>query len=276
MSENRDLSGKEWASGHVDANGIRIHYHRTGGDKPPVVLAHGITDNGLCWTRLARALQVDFDVIMYDARGHGSSDAPEEGYSITDHVGDLVGLAQVLKLEKPILMGHSMGGGIVARTAAEYPELPRAVILEDPVHMFEPPSYTVEEWQARAAEIHAEIANRKTMTREQLIELCRTELHPNWSEEELGPWAESKLQVSPHIAQIYGAMPSLQESFPRIRCPVLILKADADKETKREEQKVANLLASGTLIHVEGAGHNVRRDNFPATLQALTDFLNGL
>jgi N-formylmaleamate deformylase len=46
-----------WPSGNVIANGIRIHYHRTGGDKPPVVLSHGSTDNGLYWTRVAQALE---------------------------------------------------------------------------------------------------------------------------------------------------------------------------------------------------------------------------
>lgn len=37
-----------WQAGDVNVNGIKIHYHRTGGAKPPLVLAHGITDNGLC------------------------------------------------------------------------------------------------------------------------------------------------------------------------------------------------------------------------------------
>jgi pimeloyl-ACP methyl ester carboxylesterase len=65
----------EWFSGDVVANGIRTHYSRTGGQtgggKPPLVLAHGATDSGLCWSRLARALEADYDVIMPDARGHG-------------------------------------------------------------------------------------------------------------------------------------------------------------------------------------------------------------
>ena len=40
-----------WTSNTVDANGITLHYWRTGGDKPALVLCHGITDNGLCWRR---------------------------------------------------------------------------------------------------------------------------------------------------------------------------------------------------------------------------------
>ena len=46
----------DWQTGIVEANGVRLHYTRTGGDKPPVVLAHGVTDDGLCWSPVAAAL----------------------------------------------------------------------------------------------------------------------------------------------------------------------------------------------------------------------------
>src|SRR5438105_6683569 len=99
----------EWFSGDVDANGIRIHYYRTGGDKPPLVLAHGATDSGLCWTRVARDLESDYDVIMPDARGHGMSEAPDGGYTSADHAADLAGVIRGLGLERPAVAGHSMG-----------------------------------------------------------------------------------------------------------------------------------------------------------------------
>src|SRR5262245_60062606 len=75
-------SMNQWSSQDVTANGITIHYYRTGnGDKPALVLSHGASDSGLCWTRLTRALEADYDVIMPDARGHGLSDAPATGYA---------------------------------------------------------------------------------------------------------------------------------------------------------------------------------------------------
>ena len=91
----------QWFSGDAVANGIKIHYNRTGGDKPPVVLSHGFSDNGLCWTRIAQTLEKTYDVIIPDARGHGFSDAPKEGYSAEDQAADLAGLIQALGLEKP-------------------------------------------------------------------------------------------------------------------------------------------------------------------------------
>lgn len=45
-----------WQSGDIVVNGLRLHYTRTGGDKPQVVLVHGFSDDGLCWTPVAEAL----------------------------------------------------------------------------------------------------------------------------------------------------------------------------------------------------------------------------
>ena len=45
-----------WQEDYVETNGLRLHYARTGGDGPPVVLAHGFSDDGLCWTAVAEAL----------------------------------------------------------------------------------------------------------------------------------------------------------------------------------------------------------------------------
>lgn len=56
-----------WTDGYVMANGIRIHYWRTGGDQPVLVMAHGSSDDGLCWTNLAKELEADYDIIMADA-----------------------------------------------------------------------------------------------------------------------------------------------------------------------------------------------------------------
>src|ERR1700719_2990387 len=122
----------EWFSGDVGANGIRLHYYRTGGDKPPIVLSHGATDDGLCWTRVARALEADYDVIMPDARGHGLSEAPEEGYTAQARAADLAGLIGALELQKPAVGGHSMGAMTTFYLAATRPALVRCAILEDP------------------------------------------------------------------------------------------------------------------------------------------------
>ncbi len=116
-----------------EANGIAIHYLRTGGAKPPIVLLHGLTCSGATWAPIARALERDFDVVMPDARGHGGSSAPLHGYSYDDHANDVLGLIRVLELDPPIVIGHSMGG-MVAAVVASRARL-RGVILVDPTFL---------------------------------------------------------------------------------------------------------------------------------------------
>src|ERR1700694_4237700 len=99
----------DWFSGDLAANGIKMHYYRTGGNKPPLVLSHGATDSGLCWTRLARALESDYDVILPDARGPGLSCGPPSGGASSDRAADLAGLIDALGLTRPAVGGHSMG-----------------------------------------------------------------------------------------------------------------------------------------------------------------------
>src|SRR6185295_6452336 len=59
-SSSRRTNMTHWQSGDVEANGLRLHYTRTAGAGPQVVLAHGFSDDGLCWTPLAEALAPEY------------------------------------------------------------------------------------------------------------------------------------------------------------------------------------------------------------------------
>src|SRR5580692_3042803 len=124
-----------WMSGVCEANGINIHYLRSGGCKPPLVLLHGLTASGACWIPLARALEGEYDVVMPDARGHGNSSTPPTGYRYENYASDVVGLIQGLGLAAPVLLGHSMGGMTAAVVASQITTAIRAVILADPTFL---------------------------------------------------------------------------------------------------------------------------------------------
>src|SRR4051812_40372919 len=128
----RRLMRKDWHTGFVETNGLRLHYTRRGGDKPPIVLAHGVTDAGPCWTPVADALAAEYDAIMVDARGHGHSDAPEGGYGPADQADDLAGVITALELERPAVLGHSMGAATALVLAGAYSDRVGAILLEDP------------------------------------------------------------------------------------------------------------------------------------------------
>jgi pimeloyl-ACP methyl ester carboxylesterase len=124
-----------WTTGICEANGINIHYLRTGGSKPPVVLLHGLTGSGACWSLLARALEGEYDVVMPDARAHGNSSTPLNGYRYENLAGDVIGLIVGLGLTAPGVLGHSMGGMTAAVVASRLTTAIRGVILVDPTFL---------------------------------------------------------------------------------------------------------------------------------------------
>jgi pimeloyl-ACP methyl ester carboxylesterase len=111
---------------------LSIHYYRTGGDNPKLIFNHGAGDDGLCWTRVDKELEADYDAIPIDARGHGKSSSGKGDYSNVQRVADLAGLIQALGLERPVVRGHSMGADMCMSFATVHPELRRAIFLEDP------------------------------------------------------------------------------------------------------------------------------------------------
>jgi pimeloyl-ACP methyl ester carboxylesterase len=125
----------DWNMAVCKTNGIIIHYTRTGGGKPTLVLLHGLTANGACWTGLAHLLEKEYDIIMPDARGHGESSVPDYGYRYEDHANDIIGLINFLRLPPPVLLGHSMGGMTAAVVASRSPKLLRGLILADPTFL---------------------------------------------------------------------------------------------------------------------------------------------
>jgi pimeloyl-ACP methyl ester carboxylesterase/predicted dehydrogenase len=267
-----------WPADDVIANGIKIHYYRTGGNKPPLVLAHGFSDNGLCWTPVARALEHDYDVIMVDARGHGLSDAPDEAYAYEDRAADLVGLIQALGLEKPTVMGHSMGASTVAAAAAEYPNVIGKAILEDPPWRDEDPGedLSADEIEERVKEWHDRLLANKEKSREALIAGAREE-SPTWSEAELGPWAESKRQLSLKVLH-RSARPwtPWREVAEKIACPTLLITADTEAGaivSPEVAEEAAALNDQIQVVRIEGAGHSIRREAFKPYMQAVRNFL---
>jgi len=260
-------------TGMIETNGIKIHYERTGGDKPPIVFSHGITDNGRCMLRLAEHFAPRFDAILVDARGHGLSEAPEEGYDADDHADDLLGMINTLELEKPILYGHSMGARTLSRFAAKYPNLPSAVILEDPVFITPMSEAENQASQAWAAQMPEQIRRWHQMSETELVALAKEQGHPDWTTAEEIEWAKAKAQVSPLVFNMGESMRTIPQDFPKITCPVLILKADAPQEVREKNKVAAKLLKNGKIFHVTGAGHNIRRDNWAELIQHIEDFL---
>ena len=270
-----------WTDGYVVTNGIRIHYWRTGGDKPVLLMAHGYSDDGLCWVDLAKELEADYDIIMADARGHGLSDPPSRSDSADAQVEDLAGLIRELKLEKPILMGHSMGSASAAWLAAKYPDIPGAVVLEDPRLVSRSAgdprvSANAAVQTAQQEKRRLQILAKNNKSYDELLAECMKN-SPIWSRSECAYWARSKKLYHPNTAlRSRSGRPSMSELFSKITAPTLILKADAQGQTRMQNEEVAQLLSNGRIVHVEGAGHCVHRDQMQRAVKAINTFFGEL
>jgi N-formylmaleamate deformylase len=256
-----------WQAEFVAADGPRLHYTRTGGDKPPLVLAHGVTDDGLCWSRVAAELAPDYDVVMVDARGHGRSDAPESGYDPGQQADDLAGVIAALGLQKPAMLGHSMGAATTLVLAGTYPDVPGAILLEDPPAWWTD-WYDSEDGASRRAEMRTRFFGLKEKTREALLVDQRAE-QPEWSDAELGPWADAKERFSPNVLAVLGEENPRRVDWapllPRITCPALLITADPDLGgivTGESAAALKGIVPHLEIGHVPGAGHNIRRDRF--------------
>ncbi len=266
-----------FSSEEVVAQGVRLHYYRSGGALPPLVLVHGITDDGLCWTPVAEFLSENFDVIMVDMRGHGKSEAPEAGYTLGNLAGELADLIRVLGLEKPILIGHSMGAITALLLAGLFPELPRAILLEDPPPFWCPVPLVVQDNDIRNG-LESWIDGNKRKTSADLYAEGRT--NATWSEAELEPWVNSKHRYSPKIVELVHPEDMISIGFPNliqnITCPVLLLSSDKQMgaaSSSKEIEKLKPWIPQLKLAHVAGAGHNIRRDQFEGYMQIVNQFL---
>lgn len=256
-----------WMSGSCEANGIHIHYLRTGGRKPPLVLLHGLTGSGSCWTPLARALEGEYDVVMPDARGHGNSSTPFAGYRYENHAADVVGLIQGLGLAAPVLLGHSMGGMTAAVVASRPGTAIGGVILADPT--FLSPERQREVYESDVVEQHRRLLS---LNKDEVVAEARLR-HPQRSSELLELLAEARLRTRIGAFDVLRPPnPEYQELVSTIGVPSLLVIGDngavVSLETARELQNWNPRLR---VEQIGNAGHGLpydQPDRFEAVVRS--------
>jgi pimeloyl-ACP methyl ester carboxylesterase len=212
-----------WQQAICKVNGIDVHYLRTGGDKPPVVLLHGLMTNGACWTPLARSLEEDYDVVMPDARGHGNSSAPSEGYCYDNLATDVLSLIEVLGLAAPLLIGHSMGGMTAAVVANRNPKRIRGLILADPCFLTPQRQHEVHE-----SDVVAQHHRNLNRSKEDFLAELRFR-HHHRSYEIIELLVQARFQTSMHAFQVLiPPNPDYVELIKTLDIPSLLVMGDVD------------------------------------------------
>jgi len=255
---------------------------------PPLLLLHGVTRFGREWEQLVPELAQHWRVLTLDQRGHGGSGrAPS--YLVVDYVADAVRFVREAVGVPLVLFGHSLGAMVAAAVAAEAPDFVRAVVLEDPPFHTMGKGIAGSAWEAQFIGVR-EVA-RRGGTIEQLADALAEIRLPTASGgyKRLGDlrdraalcWsAECVTRLDPEVLTpvIEGRWLDgydVAGVFARIRCPVLLLQADAAAGgtlTDEDVQLAQRSITACRVIRFPGASHQIHRDQLDATLRAVREF----
>lgn len=279
-----ELVPAHWQTGAIEAeDGARIHYTRTGGTKPTVLLLHGIQGNGLMWLRTAQALEATYDLLMPDFRGHGQSSRVETSWSTTLLVKDTLALMRELALERPYIVGHSLGADIAGRLAAITPA--RAVVLVDPALRNMAAALALDPdrpppWMHALIEIMRSLREQPHAERMQIGRRLLPPGAPVWSEADYVSFVEAQAQFDPAIYPYTSKMDYLcemPEVITRINCPLLLLTARPMLPSLDMDELVAvwkQNWREGQHVHFADSGHFIPAEQFDRFIEVLTRFLH--
>lgn len=266
-----------WTEDDLTIDDVSLHYVRTGhGDKPPLVLVHGFSDNGRCWVQTALDLDGDYDIVMPDAQGHGQS-ARVEPEQAVDLAADLAAIIQTLGLERPIVAGHSMGAATAFQLGVRYPEIPRALILEDPPWR-EPVQNEGAGQPVRSALAEATEKNQRSTVEEIQAEARRE--HPDWPDWVIDTWCPAKKELDPNFLSVLRLnMTDWADGVPELTCPTLIITTDPEQggivtASVADRVQKANTLC--VVVHIPDVGHHIRFGKYDVYMSHVNAFLQAL
>lgn len=113
---------------YADVNGIRLYYEIHGAGRPLILLHGGLMHGGM-FAPVLDLYAADHRVITVDLQGHGRTADVDRPLDLATMGEDIAALIGHLGLERPDLMGYSLGGGVAFRTAVHHPELIRRLVM---------------------------------------------------------------------------------------------------------------------------------------------------
>lgn len=235
----------------IRSNGIELHVQQRGAGVPALVFLHYWGGSSRTWQHVIDALEEDFRTIAIDQRGWGQSDKPQSGYALADLAADSLGVITALKLQRYILVGHSMGGKVAQLIASRRPDGLKGLVLVAP----SPPSPLGLPADVRRAMVSA------YATRESIATTVEQVLAPNGlCVADLEMVIEDSLSGAPAALEAWPLAASQEDIttlVPRIEVPTIVISGENDRVDPPDilRRELLPRIPQAQLHLLPGVGH---------------------
>jgi len=249
---------------YLDRDGIDIYYEDHG-QGPAVLLSHGYSATSRMWAGQIAALAPHYRVIVWDMRGHGESDCPNDpaAYSEALTVEDMAALLRKCGIERAVIGGLSLGGYMSLAFHLAHPEMVRALMLFDTG-----PGFRNDD--ARRAWTESAQQRARDLEVRGLAALGQSdEVRASRHRSALGLAGAARGM----LAQADGR---IIDSLDKIAVPTLVLVGADDKNFLAAADYMARKIACAVRVTIPGAGHASNLHQPKAFNRAVEEFLTGL
>jgi 3-oxoadipate enol-lactonase len=257
----------------AEISGQRIRFEDSGGEGPPVVLAHGFLMDREMFAPQVDALAPEFRVITWDERGFGETEFDGEPFTYWDSARDCLTLLDHLGIERAVVGGMSQGGFLSLRAALLEPERVRALVLIDTQAGTEDPERLPAYRQMQQTWLEVGPVDELAQTIASLI-LGDPTLNEHW----IAKWRELPRAAMQAPGDCLFERDDITERLGEISCPALVIHGTADMSIEMElaEKLCAGLSGCAEVVRIEGAPHASNLTHPAEVNAALLQFLRGL
>jgi pimeloyl-ACP methyl ester carboxylesterase len=248
----------------LDRDGVAIHYE-VHGRGPSILLSHGYSATCRMWDVQIAALQDRYQVIVWDMRGHGQSDYPDDAaaYSEATTVQDMAAILNACGIRRAVIGGLSLGGYMSLAFHLAHPAMTRALLIFDTGPGFRNAD-SREAWNQRARQRADDLETRGLAALGSSDEV-RMSQHRNAS----------------GLAHAARGMLTQQDdaviaSLESIAVPSLVLVGSDDKNFLAATDYMARKIPGARKVVIEGAGHAANLHQAAAFNRAMESFLADL
>jgi len=249
----------------LNRNGVEI-YFEVHGKGPALLLTHGFSATAGMWRDHVGALSRDHTVLIWDMRGHGRTDYPEdpEAYSEALTVGDMAALLDWAGAGRAIVGGLSLGGYMSLAFHRAHPSRVKALLIISSGPGFKKDEAR-EAWNQRAFAAGVLFEKQGLAALESFSQERATARHRSAE----GLVGAARGMLTQRDARII-------ESLPGIQVPSLIIAGSEDALFLAASEYMANKIPGARLVVIPGAGHAVNMDQPKAFMEAVQPFLDSL